>query len=124
MNARRNSLHRSANCKNAKKRANQRAVKERRRIERATTPCDYAIELAEASLCTVPAPSGLRFRITVECLTDGEKSSFTTSEGPFGLTVSASVCGQRVAKVLQFYRPVPEKFPGRAFSVAAARRGC
>jgi hypothetical protein len=106
MNVRRKSLHRRANCKHAKKRANQRAAKERRRISRALAPVDYTAEIAEAARCPMPAPA-LRFRITVECLADGERSQFITAEGPHGWTVSPTLIGQRVAKVVQFYRPAP-----------------
>jgi hypothetical protein len=104
MNVRRKSLHRKRNCKHAKRRANQRAAKARKRIERATAPIDHSIELAAADRCPMPAAS-LRFRITIECLSDGERATFTTAEVPFGWTVSPTLCGQKVAKIISHYRP-------------------
>lgn len=103
---RRKSLHRGNNCARTKKRANQRAAKERRRIARALAPDDFSAEVARAASCALPPiGSALRFRITIECLTDGAKASFTTAEGPHGLTVSPSLAARRVAVVLQHYRP-------------------
>ena len=107
MNVRRKSLHRRKNCKHAKKRANQRAAKERIRIERAGTPRDYSEEIADAARCTPPVGSGLKFRITIECLTDGERVQFTTAQGPHGFTISPTLAGAKVATTLRLYRPVP-----------------
>jgi hypothetical protein len=101
----RKSLHRARNRANAKKRANQRAAKARKRIERGARPYDYAPELADAARCQPAEKRSLHFRITVECLSDKSRASFTTAEIPDGFTVSPTLCGQRVAKVIQFYRP-------------------
>jgi hypothetical protein len=103
MTLRRKSLHRSRNQKHAKKRANQRAAKERHRIARALADpvlpdCSH-VEIAKAK------PSG--FRITIECLDDdGERATFTTARGPFGLTISATDAGRRVSSVLLHYKPI------------------
>lgn len=105
MKVRRKSLHRSANCKHAKKRANQRAAKERKRIERMNTPVDYSAEIAEATSCLPPSGNSLRFRVTVECLTDGERVRFITAEGPHGMTISPTLAGRKVAMVIAHYRP-------------------
>lgn len=102
---RRKSMHRGKNCARAKKRTNQRAAKERRRLERAARDYDYAPEIADAARCQPAATPGLRFRVTIECLTDGAKATFTTTEGPHGLTVSPTLAGRRVAAVLTHYRP-------------------
>lgn len=107
MNVRRKSLHRKKNCKHAKKRANQRAAKERIRIERAGTPRDYSEEVAIAARCTPPLASALKFRITIECLTDGERVQFTTAEGPHGFTISPTLAGAKVATTIRLYRPAP-----------------
>lgn len=101
MNVRRKSLHRSRNGKLWKKRANQRAAKERKRVERAM----MEPVLPDTSHVPIPKfkPSG--FRITIECLDDGEKASFITARGPHGLLISATDCGRRVASVISNYTP-------------------
>jgi len=98
----RKSLHRSRNAKHAKKRANQRAAKERKRIARAVSPApydDYPFTVTH----THAQPSG--FRVTIECLDDGERVQFTTVRGPHGLTISPTLAGQRVFAVLRHYLP-------------------
>lgn len=105
MRVRRKSLHRSKNGKLWKKRANQRAAKERKRIERLNMPLDADALMAEAAKCQMPKATRSGFRITIECLDDGERVSFTASRGPFGLTISATDCGRRVAAVLLNYAP-------------------
>lgn len=103
---RRKSLHRRKNCAHAKHRANQRAAKERIRLDRAARDYDHAPEIAEAVRCAASVSTkALRFRVTVECLSDGAKASFTTAEGPHGLTISPTLAGRRVAAVLMHYRP-------------------
>ncbi len=109
MNVARKSLHRRANCKHAKKRRNQRAAKERHRIARASAAVspEYLATLAEESAACQPAPvrrSG--FRITIECLDDGERTSFTATRGPHGLLISPTLAGRKVAAVLLHYTPV------------------
>jgi hypothetical protein len=48
-------------------------------------------------------PSG--FRVSITCLDDGERVTFTGARGPFGLTVSPTLAGRKVAAVLANYRP-------------------
>lgn len=99
-------MHRRNNCARAKKRANQRAAKERIRLARALAPADLSAEIAAASACVPPpARSALRFRVTIECLTDGAKASFTTALGPHGFTISPTLAGQKTASVIANYRP-------------------
>lgn len=103
MKVRRKSLWRSRNCsKQFKKRANQRAAKERKRIERVMTEP----VLPDASHVVEPKPRKSGFRITIECLDDGEKASFTTARGPHGLLISATDCGRRVSSVIANYVPL------------------
>lgn len=104
MNVRRKSLHRKRNCKHAKKRVNQRAAKARHRIARALAPVDYNAEPTEAEHCPLPGPP-LRFRVIVECLTDHERVAITTTELPHGWTISPTLCGQKVTKIINHYRP-------------------
>lgn len=83
-------------------RANQRAAKERRRRERLArepVPPDIAhIRLPRLK------PSG--FRITITCLDDGERASFTAARTPWGkLSVSPTAAGRKVAAVLAHYLP-------------------
>ena len=51
------------------------------------------------------------FRVTVECLDDGERVSFKSSRLPWGLSVSPTAAGNRVAAVLSHY--LPQKNPLR-----------
>jgi len=100
------SLHRSKNGKLWKKRANQRAAKERHRIARAAFAAspEYADQLIAGK--TPPPkrkPSG--FRVTIECLDDGERVQFTSFNGPHGLTVSPTLAGKKVSAILSFYKP-------------------
>ena len=46
-------------------------------------------------------PSG--FRVSITCLDDGERVSFTASRLPWGLSVSPTLAGRKVATVLQNY---------------------
>lgn len=45
------------------------------------------------------------FRVTVECLDDGARSSFLALRTPFGLTLAPSLAGRKVACVLREYVP-------------------
>lgn len=113
MNVRRKSLHRSRNGKLWKNRKNQRAAKERKRMERALAEP----VLPDTSHVVMPKckPSG--FRITIVCLDDGERASFTTKAGPFGLTIAATDCGRRVASVIANYMPISPKITYRQTTV-------
>ena len=106
-------MHRSKNCKHSKKRKNQRAAKGRKFVERVQFEqtdehADALNAEAQAWLANNPFTKAKRsgFRITIECLDDGEKASFTTSRALHGLTISATDCGRRVASVLLNYQPL------------------
>ena len=43
------------------------------------------------------------FRVTVECLEDGERASFTSTRLPWGLSVSPTLAGRKVSAVLRHY---------------------
>jgi len=45
------------------------------------------------------------FRVTVECLEDGERVSFSSHRLPWGLSVSPTLAGKKVAAVLANYLP-------------------
>ena len=78
-----------------------RVVKERKRIERLTAD----VELPDTSGCYAPTTKPSGFRISITCLDDGERVSFVTPRGPFGLLISATDCGRRVASVISNYIP-------------------
>ena len=104
----RKSLHRSRNSKQAKKRAAQRAAKERHRLARASfaVSAEYAAALVAASPPCAPTPATRSgFRVTITCLDDGERVQFDSARGPFGLTVSPTLAGRKVAAVLRHYLP-------------------
>ena len=84
--------------------ANMRAAKERKRIERLTAEPI----MPDTSHIVAPRikPSG--FRVTVECLDDGERVSFTASRLTWGLSVSPTLAGKKVSKVLSNYFPQKE----------------
>lgn len=103
MKVRRKSLWRSENTKrHFRKRANQRAAKERKRLERLARD----EPMPDMSHVIMPRlkPSG--FRVTVECLDDGQRVSLTASRLPWGLSVSPTMAGRKVAAVLRYYQPV------------------
>jgi hypothetical protein len=101
MKVRRKSLWRSQNNKLALKRRNQRAAKERKRLAR------VAREEPAPDLSHVPLPPLAKtgFRVTITCLDDGQRVSFTAWRGPFGLTLSPTRAGRKVAAVLAHYVP-------------------
>ena len=78
-----------------------RAAKERLRIERAN---DEPV-MPDTSGCYVTKAKPSGFRVSVTCLDDGERVSFVTHRGPFGLTMSATDCARKVASVLKNYSP-------------------
>lgn len=102
MTIRRKSRWRSENLRrHLRKRSNQRAAKERKRQARVARP----ESMPDTSHAVLPVlkPSG--FRVTITCLDDGERVSFTAQRGPWGLTVSPTMAGRKVAAVLANYRP-------------------
>lgn len=105
---RRKSLHRRKNQRRALSAASLAWGNETRRLNRISkgeqAQRDLETEAAEPPI----QPTGkrsLRFRITVQCLNDGERVQFTTAEGPHGLTISPTLAGRKVAAILQHYRP-------------------
>jgi hypothetical protein len=97
----RKSRWRSLNQKRAKKRANQRAAKERKRLATVAAEPDYPV--VEPQPTPRAKPSG--FRVTITCLDDGESVSFTSANTPLGLSVSPTLAGRKVAAVLANYCP-------------------
>ena len=86
--------------KRAERFARMRAAKERIRIERL-----MADILPDSSGCYIPKSKPSGFRVSITCLDDGERVSFITHRGPFGLTISATDCGRRVSCILLNYQP-------------------
>lgn len=104
---RRKSLHRSANAKRAKKFRAMRAAKERKRIERAQR--DEPMPDVSHVIFPPGKPSG--FRVSITCLDDGERVSFTAHRTPWGsLSVSPTLAGRKVACVLKHYRELTPHF--------------
>lgn len=102
MKVRRKSRWRSENIKRRLRfRANQRAAKERKRLERAAReepmPDTSHVRLPRAK------PSG--FRVVITCLDDGERVSFTAFRTPWGLSVSPTAAARKVATILRHYSP-------------------
>ena len=85
-----------------KKFAAMRATKERKRIDRANAD---PIMPDLSHYPKMPRAKRSGFRVTIECLDDGAKSSFVAQRTPFGLSVSPTVAGKRVACVLREYIP-------------------
>lgn len=106
MSIRQKSLWRSKNLtRHFRKRANQRAAKERKRIERVAREEIYP----DTSSSFAPSRKPGGFRVTVECLEDGERVSFTSRWRPFGndeLSISPTLAGRKVAAILANYRPI------------------
>lgn len=97
----RKSRWRSLNQKRAKKRANQRAAKERKRIASAINEP----EPPHVGLVATPRAKPSGFRVTITCLDDGESVSFTSADTPLGLSISPTMAGRKVAAVLANYLP-------------------
>lgn len=98
--------HYAANRKRSREKrarmfANMRAAKDRKRIERLSS---YP-EIPDMSHVEIPRPAASGFRITVECLDDGERASFTAVRLPWGLAISPTAAGRKVARVLKEYLP-------------------
>jgi hypothetical protein len=97
---RRKSRWRKQNATRALMFARMRAAKEAKRVAALTA------EPVMPDAARVPAPkkrSG--FRVTVTCLDDGARVSFTASRLPWGLSVSPTLAGRKVAAVLGNYQP-------------------
>ncbi len=104
MKVRRKSRWRSENIKRRfRYRANQRAAKERKRIERAARE----EPMPDLSHVRVPRARASGFRVVITCLDDGERVSFTAFRTPWGgLSVSPTLAGQKVFTVLSEYQPI------------------
>lgn len=102
MSIRRKSRWRSHNLRrHLQKRTNQRAAKERLRLERALRP----EAMPDVSAVPVPRPKPSGFTVSIRCLDDGERVSFTARRTPWGLSVSPTLAGRKVASVLAHYHP-------------------
>lgn len=88
-----------------RRRAKNRAADAASRRARAAEKLAAYVEAFEPG----PAPKLSRkrhgFRVTVECLDDGARSSLITLRTPFGLTISPSDVSKCVACVLREYTP-------------------
>lgn len=89
-----------------RRRAKNRAADAERRRANAAAKLAAAVDAHQ-----VPPPPKLSrkrhgFRVTVECLDDGARSSFITERTPFGLTISPSIAARKVACVLKNYTPI------------------
>ena len=83
-----------------KKFAQMRAAKERLRIERANAEP----QMPDTSHCEpMPKLKPRGFEVIVRCLDDGARSSFRALRTPFGLSVSPTLAGRRVACVMREY---------------------
>lgn len=88
-----------------RRRAKDRAADAARRRERAAQrQVEYVAAFKPGQ---APKISRKRhgFRVTIECMDDGSKSSFIALRTPFGLTISPSNAGRKVACVLKNYNP-------------------
>jgi len=101
MKVRRKSLWRSKNNQTVRKFANMRAAKERRRIERLSA----AVVLPDTSHVVVPRRARPLFTITIRCR-DGAVERLRIYEGPFGLSISATMVGRKIATTVANYRPI------------------
>jgi len=118
MKVRRKSLHRSTNAKRAKKFANMRAAKERKRLERLAEPTPALCPMCEAhgaGPCSVcdraasyqPAPIKPLFVITIRCTRDGVSAKLLIHHTSRGLRPSATMAGRKIATLLANYWPAP-----------------
>lgn len=85
---------------NRKKLANFRAAKERKRLARVARE----EAMPDTSHVTMPPRKPSGFRVTIVCLDDGERVSFTASRLSWGLSVSPTLAGRKVAAILQHYQ--------------------
>jgi hypothetical protein len=88
-----------------RKRANQRAAKERLRLARIEARAAAVEAAREENAHQVRKPRAAPlFRITIRCR-DGERVSLAVHEGPWELLPSATAAARQVAAVLRHYRP-------------------
>ena len=105
----------------AKKFAQMRAAKERKRIERATADP----QMPDLSHCVPPPklkPSG--FEVTVRCLDDGARASFRALRLPWGLSISPTLAGRKVACVLREYLPTALLTPAAGLCLRGEGERC
>ena len=89
-------------ARNRKRLAQMRAAKERKRMARAMRP----EPMPDTSHVAVPRPKPSGFTVSIRCLDDGERVSFTAHRTPWGnLSVSPTLAGRKVAAVLANYQP-------------------
>lgn len=97
-----------------RRRAKDRAADAARRRARAAEKLATAV----AAYQVPPGPKLSRkrhgFRVTVECLDDGARSSFITLSTPFGLTIPPWLAARRVACVLREYTPINQDYAAKA----------
>lgn len=88
-------------ARNRKRLAQMRAAKERKRMARALSQ----EAMPDASHVAVPATKPSGFTVSIRCLDDGERVSFTAHRTPWGLSISPTLAGRKVAAVLANYQP-------------------
>lgn len=88
-----------------RRRAKDRAADAARRRARAAEKRSAYVEAFAPGKAPKLSRQRRGFRVTVECLEDGARASFTTLRTPFGLTVPPSLAGRKVACVLREYLP-------------------
>lgn len=93
--------HYKENRARLRMRANQRAAKERKRLARVASEEPMPDMSHCPPLSSHSRPTG--FRVSITCLEDGERVSFVAARGPFGLTISPTLAGRKVACVLANY---------------------
>jgi hypothetical protein len=101
MKVRRKSLWRSKNNQAVRKFANMRAAKERKRIERLS----LSLVLPDTSHLVAPKCARPLFTITIRCR-DGAVERLRIYERPFGLSISPTMVGRKIAAAVGNYRPI------------------
>ncbi len=102
MKVRQKSLWRSQNNMFAHKRRNQRAAKERKRMERAMRE----EVMPDCSHVVAPGRAKPLFVVTIRCR-DGESVQIAIHEMPWGFSPSRTEALAKIGAVLKHYRPVP-----------------
>jgi hypothetical protein len=82
-------------------RANQRAAKERIRLDRAARD----EPMPDTSHVRLPRRKPSGFRVVITCLDDGERVQFTAFRTPWGLSISPTAAGRKVFALLSNYTP-------------------